>query len=68
MLADRHQLMEAYLIAGSIFPSNVQVDEADEFHIYIYNTCIQAAVRMYMFGKTEMILIHLSNLLFVVKV
>ncbi len=45
-LADRHQLMEAYLIAGSIFPSNVQVDEADEFHIYIYNTCIQAAVRM----------------------
>ncbi len=93
--------MQAYLSAGSIFPPNVQVGEADEFHSHVYNTSIQAAVRMqgildstfvtstatykgttykrsmfvvvdytddvYTFGKIEMILIHFSNLFFVVE-
>ncbi len=93
--------MQAYLSAGSIFPPNVQVGEADEFHSHVCNTCIQAAVRMqsildstfvtstatykgtiyktsvvvvvdhtdevHTFGKIEMILIHLSNLFFVVE-
>lgn len=45
-LAERHQLLQAYLSAGSIFPPNVQVGEADEFRSHLYNTHIQEAVRM----------------------
>lgn len=38
--------MQAYFSAGSIFPPNVQVGEADEFHSHLYNIHIQEAVRM----------------------
>lgn len=34
LIYKRHQLMQAYLSAGSIFSPNVQVSESDEFHVF----------------------------------
>ena len=45
-LAERHQLLQAYLQAGSLFPPTVQIQHADEFDGRLYNPDIQEAIRM----------------------
>lgn len=44
-LAERHQLLQAYLHSGNIFPSILQVGQANEFDAQMYNAAIQEAVR-----------------------
>ncbi|XP_052009949.1 uncharacterized protein LOC127662700 [Xyrauchen texanus] len=45
-LAERHQLLQAYLHAGNVFPPVLQVGQADEFNAHMYNFAIQEAVRL----------------------
>ncbi|KAL0150086.1 hypothetical protein M9458_054611, partial [Cirrhinus mrigala] len=45
-LAERHQLLQAYLHSGSLFPSILQVGQANEFDEQMYNDAIKEAVRI----------------------
>lgn len=45
-LAERHQLLQAYLHAGNVFPPVLQVGQANEFNAHMYNFAIQEAVRL----------------------
>lgn len=42
-LSERHQLLQAYLSAGSLFPPVVQVSRGDGFYAGDYNNSIQAS-------------------------
>lgn len=42
--AERHQLLQAYLSAGSLFPSDVHVYEGTDFYVSDYNYRIRASV------------------------
>ena len=44
-LAERHQLLQAYLHAGNLFPPVLQVGQASEFDFQMYNPAIKEAVR-----------------------
>ena len=59
-LADRHQLLQAYLGAGSLFPAQIVAEGTSEFFIQTYNCNIQNAVNL--------LSIPLSNALVVAKV
>ena len=43
-LAERHQLLQAYLHSGNIFAPVLQIDKANAFDSQIYNAAIQQAV------------------------
>lgn len=43
-LAERHQLLQAYLNAGSPFPENVVAERGIEFHVNDYNDDIRGSV------------------------
>lgn len=45
-LAERHQLLQAYLHAGSLFPPLLQIGEATKFHDQLYHIAIQRAVSL----------------------
>lgn len=45
-LAERHQLLQAYLHAGNVFPPVLQVGQANELNAHMYNFAIQEAVRL----------------------
>lgn len=48
-LAERHQLLQAYLNSGSIFPENVVAEKGTEFHASDYNDDIQGSVACFHF-------------------
>lgn len=52
-LAERHQLLQAYLHSGSFFPGILQVGQANEFDDQMYNGAIQEAVRLSGIKKTQ---------------
>ncbi|KAK0144953.1 hypothetical protein N1851_016149 [Merluccius polli] len=43
-LAERHQLLQAYLSAGNLFPPPVQIEKGTEFYMCDYNDKIRASV------------------------
>jgi len=49
MLADRHQMLQAFLSAGSLFPSQLAVDGAIDFCAELYCSKIQQAVASFSF-------------------
>jgi len=44
-LAERHQLLQAYLLSGSLFPSEIQPTVENDFFPETYNTQIQECTR-----------------------
>lgn len=50
-LAERHQLLQAYLGAGSMFPPVVQIQKGVEFYIDDYSDRIREAVASYNFDS-----------------
>lgn len=48
-LAERHQLLQAYLNAGSPFPENVVAEKGMEFHVTDYNDDIRGSVACHNF-------------------
>ncbi len=48
-LAERHQLLQAYFSAGTLFPPVVQVGRGDEFYAGDYNESIKAATLAFHF-------------------
>lgn len=48
-LAERHQLLQAYLSAGNLFPPHIQVEKGTEFYVNDYNDRIRASVASYEF-------------------
>lgn len=50
-LAERHQLLQAYLHSGSLFSGILQVGQVNEFDDQMYNVAIQEAVRLSGFKK-----------------
>lgn len=45
-LAERHQLLQAYLHAGSLFPPTLQMGQTSKFDDQLYQTGIQRAVSL----------------------
>lgn len=43
-LAERHQLLQAYLSAGNLFPPLIQVEKGTDFYVDDYNDKIRASV------------------------
>jgi len=54
-LAERDQLLQAYLHSGSFFPAIHQVGQANEFDDQMYNSAIQEAVRLSGIKKQNMV-------------
>lgn len=48
-LAERHQLLQAYLSAGNLFPPLVQVEKGTDFYAEVYNDRIGASVASCLF-------------------
>lgn len=48
-LAERHQLLQSYLSAGSHFPPVVQVEKGNEFYIDDYNESVKVATAAFNF-------------------
>lgn len=48
-LAERHQLLQAYLSAGNLFPAPIQVEKGTEFYVHDYNRKIRSSVASYEF-------------------
>lgn len=55
-LAERHQLYQSYLIAGSLFQPTLQiVGKANDFEMVLYNEGIQSAMRLNGFSQENTI-------------
>ena len=57
-LADRHQLLQAYLSEGSFFPSVLVVDAVMDFQVKTYNTDVQEAVGYFNFHRSNTVVTH----------
>ena len=54
-LAERHQLLQAYLQAGCLFSPTLQMQQADEFDRHLYNHGIQEAVMLRNIHETTVV-------------
>lgn len=52
-LAERHQLLQAFLSAGSLFPPVIQVERGTEFYVSDYNESIKAATAAFDFTQND---------------
>ena len=57
-LAERHQLLQAYLNAGNLFPLAVGVEKAAEFFPTDYNHSIRESVSSFDFGPDNTLIAH----------
>lgn len=57
-LAERHQLPQAYLTAGDLFPPTVVVEKAAAFFPNDYNNTIKQSVSSYDFGPENTLIAH----------
>lgn len=53
MLAERHQIFQAYQLAGSFFPSEIEFKNCSAFHIGLHCIEIQEALRDYNFTSDD---------------
>lgn len=49
LVGERHQLLQAYLSAGNLFPPAMQVEKGTEFYVNDYNDMIRASVASFNF-------------------
>lgn len=57
-LSERHQLLQAYLSAGELFPPDVVVEKVAEFYAGDYNHSIRESVSSYDFGPNNTLIAH----------
>ena len=57
-LANRHQLLQAYLGAGFLFPAQVIVDKGIEFHVDSYIGQIKNCVENFHFQQETTVAVH----------